>query len=174
MLKKPNKFKTLAMLSMALIFWLSGVSLFAQNKQATPTEEEKKQLRTAQPKGSLGNQQPAHVKQDEATTKKIELQKVRKEELAAESKKQSLAKENAKEAKKSNQVQSISAKAPANAVQNASTKNDATANDVHKDWAIKKAKIAANLKAKGASQYEIDKRIAAMEKKMNTNNNSNK
>jgi hypothetical protein len=71
-------------------------------------------------------------------------------------------------------MQSTSAKAPVNAVQSASAKNDVKANDVQKDWEIKKAKITADLKAKGASQYDIDKEIAAMEKQMNINNKSNK
>ena len=174
MLNKPIKFRKMAMLSMALIFWLSGVSLFAQNKQANTTEPEKKQVPTAQPKVSLSNQQPGVAKQDDASIKRAALEQKRKEEQALESKKQSLAKENAKSTKTSSHMQSTSAKAPVNAVQSASSKNDVKANTVQKDWEIKKAKITADLKAKGASQYDIDKQIAAMEKQMNINNNSNK
>ena len=164
----------MAMLSMALIFWLSGVSLFAQNKQANSTEPEKKQIPTAQPKVSLSNQQPSVVKQDDASIKRAAVEQKRKDEQAVEAKKQSLAKENAKNTKTSNQMQTTSAKAPVNAAQSASAKNDVKANDVQKDWEIKKAKITDDLKAKGASQYDIDKQIAAIEKQMNINNNSNK
>ena len=162
------------MLSMALIFWLSGVSLFAQNKQANSTEPEKKQVPRAQQKVSLSNQQPNVAKQDDASQKRAAVEQKRKDEQAVEAKKQSLAKENAKNTKTYNQMQTTSAKAPVNAVQSASAKNDVKANDVQKDWEIKKAKITADLKAKGASQYDIDKQIAAMEKQMNINNKSNK
>jgi hypothetical protein len=174
MLNKPIKIRKMAMLSMALIFWLSGVSLFAQNKQANSTEPEKKQVPRAQQKVSLSNQQPNVAKQDDASQKRAAVEQKRKDEQAVEAKKQSLAKENAKNTKTSNQMQSTSAKAPVNAVQSASAKNDVKANDVQKDWEIKKAKIKADLKAKGASQYDIDKQIAAIEKQMNINNNSNK
>jgi hypothetical protein len=174
MLNKPIKIRKMAMLSMALIFWLSGVSLFAQNKQANSTEPEKKQVPRAQQKVSLSNQQPNVAKQDDASQKRAAVEQKRKDEQAVEAKKQSLAKENAKNTKTSNQMQTTSAKAPVNAVQSASAKNDVKANDVQKDWGIKKAKITADLKAKGASQYDIDKQIAAMEKQMNINNKSNK
>jgi hypothetical protein len=174
MLNKPIKIRKMAILSMVLIFWLSGVNLFAQNKQANSTEPEKKQVPTAQPKVSLSNQQPSVAKQDDASKKRVAAENKRRDEQAIEAKKQSLAKENAKDTKTSVQMQSTSAKAPVNAIQNASTKNDVKANDVQKDWEIKKAKIAADLKAKGASQYDIDKQIAAMEKQMNINNKSNK
>ena len=174
MLNKPIKIRRMAMLSMALIFWLSGVSLFAQNKQANSTEPEKKQVPAAQPKVSLSNKQPSVAKQDDASKKRAAVEQKRKDEQAVEAKKQSLAKENAKNTKTSAQTQSTSAKAPVNAVQSASTKNDVKANDVQKDWEIKKAKITADLKAKGASQNDIDKQIASMEKQMNINNKSNK
>jgi hypothetical protein len=114
------------------------------------------------------------VKQDDASIKRAAVEQKRKDEQAVEAKKQSLAKENAKNTKTSNQMQTTSAKAPVNAAQSASAKNDVKANDVQKDWEIKKAKITADLKAKGASQYDIDKQIAAIEKQMNINNNSNK
>jgi hypothetical protein len=174
MLNKPNKIRKFAMLSMALTFWLSSLSLFAQSNKTMPTEPQKKQIPATQSKPTLSNQQPKNVKQDQATIKKIEMQKARKEELATASKKQSLAKENAKETKKSNQVHSTSSKAPVKTAENTPSKNDVKANNTQQDWDIKKAKIVADLKAKGASQYDIDKRITAMEKKMNTNNNSNK
>ena len=164
----------MAMLTMALIFWLSGVSLFAQNKQTTATEPEKKQVPSAQPKVSLSNKQPMVVKQDEATKKRVASEQQRKEEQAIEAKKQTLAKDNTKEVKKSSQLQTTSAKAPINNVQNPSVKNDVKSSDLQKDWSIKKAKIEADLKSKGASQYDIDKHIAAMEKQLNINNNSNK
>lgn len=174
MLNKPNKIRKFAMLSMALLFWLSGVSLFAQNKQANSTEPEKKQVPSAQPKVSLSNKQANVAKQDEATIKRAAAEQKRKDEQAVEAKKQSLAKENAKVTNPSGQMQSTSSKAPVNAVQNAPAKNNVKANDVQKDWEIKKAKITSDLKAKGASQNDIDKQIATMEKQMNINNNSNK
>jgi hypothetical protein len=174
MLNKPIKITKFAMLSMALIFWLSSMSLFAQNKQVNSTESGKKTVPSAQVKVSLSNQEPKVKKQDDAVVERAANEQKRRDEQAVEAKKQSLAKENAKDKKTSNQMQSTTAKAPVNAVPSASSKTEVKANDVQKDWEIKKAKITADLKAKGASQYDIDKQIAAMEKQMNINNNSNK
>jgi len=174
MLNKPIKIRKLALLSMALIFWLSGMSLFAQNKQVNTAEPVKKQVKTAQPKVTLSNQQPKAVQINEATMKKVALEQKRKDDQAAEAKKQNLAKEQAKEPKKSNQIHSTSSKAQVNTNQNATQKNDANVASIQKDWEVKKSKIIADLKAKGASQYDIDKQIAALEKQLNITNNSNK
>jgi hypothetical protein len=174
MLNKPNKIRTFAMFSVALFFWLSGMSLYAQNKQANSTEAEKKQVPASQPKASLSNKQPMVAKQEEATIKKAAMEQKKRNEQAVEAKKQNLAKEKAEQSKNSTQMQSTSAKAPVNTVQSAAVKNEVKASDIQKDWEIKKAKIANDLKARGASQNDIDKQIAAMEKQMNINNNSNK
>jgi hypothetical protein len=174
MLNKPIKIKEMAMLSLALIFWLSGISVFAQNKQANTTEPEKKQIPAAQPKVSLSNKQPMVVKQNEATKKRVAEEQQRKEEQAAESKKQTLAKEQTKETKKAAPMQLTSVKTPANSVQNASIKNEAKATDAQQAWEKKKASVTASLKAKGASQYDIDKQISSMEQQFKINNTSNK
>jgi hypothetical protein len=175
MLNKPIKIRKFAMMSVALIFWLSGVSLFAQNKQVSTAEPEKKQVPSAQQKVSLSNKGPQVQKQDEATAKRAASEQKRKEAQATEAKKENLAKENAAAVKQSKHVETTSAKAPVNAVQNAQTNNNnAKTGSIQQDWEIKKAKIAADLKAKGASQNDIDKQIAAMEKQMNINNKSNK
>ena len=173
MLNKPIKIKKIAMLSMALIFWLSGISLFAQNKQVNnTTETEKKQVQSAQPRVSLSNQGSQVQKQDDASIKRAASEQNRKKAQADEAKKQNLANEKSEAVKQPKQVQSTSAKAPVNAVQPVQVNNDAKAGSVQKDWEIKKAKIAADLKSKGASKADIDKQIAAMEKQMNINNNS--
>lgn len=173
MLNKPIKIRKFAMLSMALIFWLSGVSLFAQNKQTNQAEPEKKQVPLAQPKVTLSNQQPQAAKQDEVSLKKAAMEQKRKDEQALEAKKQMQAKEKAT-AKQAKNSASTAANATPNNTQNSQTKKDVKTENVKSDWDIKKAKIAADLKAKGASQYDIDKHIAALEKQMNINNNSNK
>lgn len=174
MLNKPIKFKMMAMLSMALIFWLSGVSLFAQNKQANSAEPEKKQVPSAQPKVSLSNHQQKVVKQDAATMKKVAMEQKRKDEQAAEAKKQNLAKKNAKETKKSKQTQSTSAIAPVKATQPLTANNEATSANVQKDWEVKKAKLIQSLKDKNFSQQEIDKAISKVERDMNNSMNKTK
>ena len=172
MLNKPIKIRKFAMLSMALIFWLSGISLFAQNKQANTVEPEKKQVPSAQPKVSLSNKDPKAKKQDEAASKKAAMEQKRKEEQAVQAKKQTLAKEKAvaSAVKQPKQMQSTSSKAPS---ANANVNNTKSEN-FRKDWPVKKAKMEADLKAKGVPQEEIDKKIAAIEKKMNYNNQSTK
>lgn len=164
----------MAMLSMALVFWLSGVSLFAQNKQANSAEPEKKQVPSAQPKVSLSNHQQKVVKQDAATMKKVAMEQKRKDEQAAEAKKQNLAKENAKETKKSKQTQSTSAIAPVKATQSLTANNEATSANVQKDWEVKKAKLIQSLKDKNFSQQEIDKAISKVERDMNNSMNKTK
>lgn len=166
---------------MALVFWISGANLFAQNKQVSNTELPKKQVATEKPKVSLSNQDPNAKKVDEATAKKMAKENQLKQERAAEAKKQNLAKENiTAPVKASKSTVSTSSKAPAVTIQNAnnnqaaSTNQSAKSQDIKKDWEIKKAKITADMKAKGASQNDIDKRISAMEKELNINNNSNK
>lgn len=160
-------------MSMALIFWLSGVSLFAQNKQTNKTEPEKKQVPTAQPKVSLSNQQAKATPQDEASIKKAAQEQKSKDEQAAKVKSENLAKEKATPVKHSANVQTTSSKAPtANTSKANSTNQSAKSQDIRKDWEIKKAKMVADMKAKGIPQEDIDKRIASMEKKMNLNNNS--
>lgn len=172
MLNKPIKIRKFAMLSMALFFWLSGISLFAQNKQTNTVEPEKKQVPSAQPKVSLSNQDPKAKKQNEVSLKKAAMEQKRKEEQASEAKKKTLAKEKAAASavKQPRQVGSTSSKAP---VTNATTSNSQSEN-FRKDWPQKKAKLEADLKAKGVPQEDIDKKIAAIEKKMNYNNQSTK
>lgn len=174
MLNKPIKIRKIAMMSMALIFWLSGVSLFAQNKQTTTADPEKKQVPTAQPKVSLSNQKPQVEKQDEASLRKAAMEQKRKEDQAVEAKKEAAAKAKTAEAKQSKNAQSTSSKPTVGAVKSSPVNNSVNTADIQKDWEIKKAKVSADLKAKGASQADIDKHIAAMEKQMNINNNSNK
>lgn len=176
MLNKPIKIKMMAMITMALFFWLSGVTLYAQNKQTNNTEPEKKHVPTARPKVSMSNQDPNAKKADEtAVRKQAQLDKL-KQEQGAEAKRQSIAKENAAKSKTSKNTASTSAKAPVNAVTGVNSNQTASANpsvssqDIQKDWEKKKAKMSADMKAKGASQNDIDKQIAAMEKQLNINN----
>jgi hypothetical protein len=180
MLNKPIKIKRIAMLTMALFFWLSGVSLFAQNKQSNSQEPEKKQVPSAHPKVSLSNQDPKVKKADEdALRKQAQMEKLRQQQ-AADAKKQSQAKAEAKAPKTSKSTASTSAKAPTanaavtNSNQETSANKAANAQDIQKDWEKKKAKITADMKSKGASQNDIDKQIAAMEKQLNINTNTNK
>lgn len=174
MLNKPIKFRKMAMLSLALLFWLSGVSLFAQSNQTSPVEPEKKQVPTAQPKMSLSNQATSVQKQDAATQKKVAMEQKRKEEQAIAAKKQVLAKENAGVQKQSKQVAFTASKAPVNAVQNTPAKNDVKSADLRKDWEIKKAKLIQSLKDKNLSQQEIDKAISKIERDMNNSLNKTK
>lgn len=174
MLNKPIKFRKMAMLSLAFLFWLSGVSLFAQNNQTNPIEPEKKQVPTAQPKVSLSNQEPKALKQDAATQNKVAMEQKRKEEQAIAAKKQVLAKEKAAVQKQSKQVASTSSKAPVNAVQNTPAKNDVKSADLRKDWEVKKAKLIQSLKDKNYSQQEIDRIVSKAESEMNVSSINSK
>lgn len=174
MLNKPLKIKKIVMICMAQIFWLSCLCLQAQNKQVNHDGAEKKQVPTPQ-KVSLSNQDPNKKLADDAAAKRIAADQKRKQDLAIEQKKQAEACEKSAASTPKNQHASTSAKAPAN--QNAqpiSNTQNVKAENIAKDWELKKAKISADLKAKGYTQYDIDKHIAAMEKEMNINNKSNK
>lgn len=174
MLNKPIKFRKMAMFSLALLFWLSGVSLFAQNNQTSPIEPEKKQLPTAQPKVSLSNQEPKALKQDAATQNKVAMEQKRKEEKAIAAKKQVLAKENAAIQKQSKQVASTSSKAPVNTTQDAQVNSNVKVADVQKDWEVKKAKLIQSLKDRNYSQQEIDRIVSKTEREMNVSSNNSK
>jgi hypothetical protein len=170
MLNKPIKFRKMAMFSLALLFWLSGVSLFAQNNQTSPIEPEKKQLPTAQPKVSLSNQEPKALKQDAATQNKVAMEQKRKEEQAIAAKKQNLAKENVVPKKTSKEVASTSSKAPVNSNQSAEVKSA----NFQKDWEVKKAKLIQSMKDKNYSQQEIDRIVSKTEKEMKVSSNNSK
>lgn len=173
MLNNPNKLKGIAVLTMALVFWLSGTSLFAQNKQTNPTEPQK--VVPSRPKESLSNQEPSSKKQqDKAALEKQAKAQQLKENQGIEAKKKSMEKMNASEPKHSKQVHNTSADAPAKQAMAKPETSEKSTSGIQKDWEIKKSKIAADLKAKGYSQYDIDKKISVMEKEMNINNNSNK
>ncbi|HRG59609.1 MAG TPA: hypothetical protein PK323_11680 [Bacteroidia bacterium] len=181
MLNKPIQIKKIAMIMMALVFWISGVSLFAQNKQANNTDLPKKQVATEKPKVSLSNQDPNAKKVDDATARKIAQEEKLKQDRAAEAKRQNSAKEvAATPVKTSKSSVSTSSKAPAVTMQKTSTNQASSTNqaaksqDIQKDWEIKKAKLTADMKAKGVPQEDIDKKIASLEKNMNLNNNSTK
>ena len=143
MLNKPIKFKMMAMLSMALIFWLSGVNLFAQNKQANSAEPEKKQVPTSQPNVSLSNKVPQIVKQNDAKSKQVESEKQAKREQAIKAKNQAIANESAAKSKQQNTEQSIS--------RTSSTKNSQNKAISSQEWETKKAKLVESLKNKPGS-----------------------
>jgi hypothetical protein len=166
MLNKPIKNSKFAMLTMALIFCLSGFSLFAQNKQANSSISDKKQLPSAQTKVSLSNQGSSVSKQDEATQKRIALKDERKAEKL---KKQNIAKEDQMEVKHSKNNQTISSKVYLNQTNMESSKPSSEASN--KDWEIKKTKLIQSLKSKNYTQQEIDKVIAKFESKRNNSTN---
>jgi hypothetical protein len=171
MLNKPIKFRKIVMMSMAIIFWLSGISLFAQNKQTDKSEPEKKQVPNAQPKVTLSNKQTNAPQKDEAALKQKQ-----KDEKAVQSKNEKITKKQVVPVKHSSNVQTTSSKAPTAATTKTnndnSTVESAKSQALQKDWEIKKAKMIAAMKAKGVPQEDIDKKIASLEKKMNLNNNT--
>lgn len=174
MLNKPLKIKKIVMICMAQIFWLSCLCLQAQNKQANNDGAEKKQVPTSK-KVSLSNQDPNKKLSDDIAAKRIAADQKRKQDLAIEQKKQAEAREKTVASTPKNQHASTSAKAPANQnVQAVANTPNVKAETIAKEWEFKKAKLTADLKAKGYSQYDIDKHIAAMEKEMKINNKSNK
>lgn len=175
MLHKPIKIKSFTVLTMVISFWLYGLSSFAQSNRQAPTEPVKKQEQAAKPKVSLSNHDTQLNKQNEAAVKRAEMEQKRKEKEAIEAKQANLKEASKLESKQAQQKLSLSNQASSSATSKANSNiNDANKADIQKEWALKKAKAEAALKAKGLPQDDIDKHIALMEKEFNITNNSNK
>jgi hypothetical protein len=171
MLNKPIKIRKIAMLCLAQILWLSCLGLYAQNKKVSNDGSEKKKVVATPQKVSLSNQDPNKKQVDEATAKRMAADEKRVKDQALEQKKQAAAREKEAASVSKNQHPSIAAKvSPQQNVSAVKQSQPAKSQTIAQDWELKKAKIAADLKAKGYSQYDIDKHIAAMEKEMNINN----
>jgi hypothetical protein len=171
MLNKPIKNSKIAFFTMALVFCLSGFSLFAQNTQTNFSQPDKKQLTSVKKNESLSNRESNVSEQNEVTQKKIALMQKKNEEKANVVKEKKLVKEPQNDVKqgKNNQATTLTA------TKNASQLGQKNSNDANerslKDMEIKKAKYIQSLKDKNYTQKEIDIAVAKRESKRNNSMN---
>lgn len=178
MLNKPIKIKKLAAFAMAVTFWMFTGSVFAQS--AAQPEKKQAVQKPVNENTTLKSTSSKAIQKTEAEQKRVSADQARQSEMKAAEmkKKEEMAKSEA--TPKQSASPSMSNKAPQSQVANSSTQKAAATvapqnnANVQKEWAVKKAKLEADMKAKGYSDEDISRKIASMESKMNLNNQTTK
>ncbi|MCC6252212.1 MAG: hypothetical protein IT238_07100 [Bacteroidia bacterium] len=175
MLNKPINLRKITMILMVMIFGLSGTHLFAQANKVN-SEPEKKQVPTSTRKtATMSDQAPKEAQKSEADLKRQQAIQERMSKSANETKKQNIEKEQAEKMTVKSNAPSTSAVNSVGTISKVNNNQTATNNEnVKAEWEKKKAKLVADLKARGASDEDINNKVATLEKQMNINNNSNK
>lgn len=182
MLHKPIKFKHYLKLALVLSIWLIAGSAMAQSKavKTTPASNKAKTVTLSPSKPAKSNNMQSISNKNVLLVEKNTAIQSPAEEARIARLKNEKANVPSKPivepiSKSKNQLASTSSNAPANAKVTPATsvKTDAAAN-VAKDWAAKKIKLEANLKAKGYTQSQIDNVVFKTEKDMQRFDNQSK
>jgi len=163
MSKKQTQFRAIYRLVTALVIWFFTGTVLAQGVQPNAAKPVTKPAVSKKQTVSMSNTSPEAAYKQAAAQNRLNAQKQLNDEAAKNSKKVAVASE--KEMK--------STVSKSNSASLSASKKTATQGDMRKDWEIKKTKIVQDMKARGMNQYDIDKEILAIEKKLNINNNSN-